>query len=231
MNMRPSKVLNRMRAGEIATCIKLNISSTRAVELAAMCGFDCVWVDMEHVPSGIDFIEQAVNAAKAHDCDLLTRAGHGNRYISIVRHSGDAAPEARLQLGAPAHVYDTMKHEYLGEFTELALEIPAYTVRNLALLPAKNVPMQGNIRWEGGKFQLRLFRKDGATSGVVRLEVWCNGQERCHYSGNHLLSDRLDLTIDPGLFPEAGSWLLRVTDLFDGKVVEHAQQLPEGAGK
>ncbi|NLZ62980.1 MAG: hypothetical protein GX902_04150 [Lentisphaerae bacterium] len=165
------------------------------------------------------------------DCDLLTRAGHGNRYISIVRHSGDAAPEARLQLGAPAHVYDTMKHEYLGEFTELALEIPAYTVRNLALLPAKNVPMQGDIRWEGGKFQLRLFRKDGAPSGVVRLEVWCNGQERRHYSGNHLLSDRLDLTVDPGLFPEAGSWLLRVTDLFDGKVVEHAQQLPEGAGK
>ncbi len=81
MNMRPSKVLKRMRAGEIATCIKLNISSTRAVELAAMCGFDCVWVDMEHVPSGIDFIEQAVNAAKAHDCDLLTRVprgGYGN---------------------------------------------------------------------------------------------------------------------------------------------------------
>ncbi len=81
MNMRPSKVLRRMRSGEIATCIKLNISSARNVELAALCGFDCVWVDMEHVPSGIDFIESAALAAKAYDCDLLTRVprgGYGN---------------------------------------------------------------------------------------------------------------------------------------------------------
>ncbi len=162
------------------------------------------------------------------DCDLLTRSGHGNRYLSIVRHAGNAPPEAHLQLGQSAHVYDTLKHQYLGEFTEMSLEIPAYAVRNLALLPAKNVPMQGNIRWDGEKFRIGLFREGGGSSGVVRLEVWCNDQERRHYAGNHLLSGRLDLTVDPGLFPEAGSWLLRVTDLFDGQVIEHVQLLPEG---
>ena len=83
MNMRESRVLRKMRAGEVATCIKLNIDSTRNVELAAMCGFDCVWVDMEHVPTGIAYIEQAVLAAKAYDCDLVTRVQRGgyNNYI------------------------------------------------------------------------------------------------------------------------------------------------------
>lgn len=77
MNMRESRVLRKMRSGEIATCVKINISNTRNVELAAMCGFDSVWVDMEHVPSGIDFIEHAVLAAKAYDCDLVTRVQRG----------------------------------------------------------------------------------------------------------------------------------------------------------
>ncbi len=84
MNMRQSRVLRKMRSGEIATCIKLNISNTRNVELAAMCGFDCVWVDMEHVPTGIDFIEHAVLAAKAHDCDLITRVQRGE-YSNLIK--------------------------------------------------------------------------------------------------------------------------------------------------
>ncbi len=82
--MRKSRVLGKMRGGEIAICVKLNISSIRNVELAALCGFDCVWVDMEHVPTGIDFIEQAALAAKAHDCDLLTRVPRGG-YSNYIR--------------------------------------------------------------------------------------------------------------------------------------------------
>lgn len=77
MNMRPSRVLKKMREGKVATCIKLNFSDRRIVELAAMCGFDCVWVDMEHVPNGIDTVEQAALAAKVYDCDLLTRVSRG----------------------------------------------------------------------------------------------------------------------------------------------------------
>lgn len=77
MNMRPSRVLKKMREGYVATCIKLNFNDRRIAELAAICGFDCIWVDMEHVPNGIDSIEQAVMAAKIHDCDVITRISRG----------------------------------------------------------------------------------------------------------------------------------------------------------
>ena len=133
-----------------------------------------------------------------------------------------------MQLGQSLQVYDTMEHQYLGEFSELPLEIEPYTVKTLALLPTKIRPMRSNIRWDEGKFRIGLSREVGGSSGVLRLEVWCNGQERRHYAGNHLLSEQLDLTVDPGLYPESGNWLLRITDLFNGQVIEHIQQLPEG---
>ena len=56
MDMRKSRVLRQMRSGKVATCVKLNLADTRAAEIAAMCGFDCIWLDMEHVPSDFSFI-------------------------------------------------------------------------------------------------------------------------------------------------------------------------------
>lgn len=75
--MRESRVLRKMRNGEVANCIKLNLSDPRNVEIAASCGYDCIWVDMEHVPNTIEAIENAVRAAKTYDCDLLTRVARG----------------------------------------------------------------------------------------------------------------------------------------------------------
>ena len=77
MDMRKSRVLRQMRAGKVATCVKLNLESIRNVDIAAMCGFDCIWVDMEHVPTDYGFLENAVRAAKVYDTDILTRVRRG----------------------------------------------------------------------------------------------------------------------------------------------------------
>lgn len=77
MEMRKSRVLRQMRAGKVATCVKLNLESVRNVDIAAMCGFDCIWVDMEHVPTDYGFLENAVRAAKVYDTDILTRVRRG----------------------------------------------------------------------------------------------------------------------------------------------------------
>lgn len=82
--MRESRVLRRMRNGEVATCVKINLSDQRDVEIAAMCGFDCVWVDMEHVPNDYSFIENSVRSAKIYDVDVLTRVSKGC-YSDLVR--------------------------------------------------------------------------------------------------------------------------------------------------
>ena len=73
-----------MRSGKVATCVKLNLADLRNAEIAAMCGFDCIWIDMEHVPSDYSYIENAVRAAKVYDCDTLTRVSKGC-YSDLVR--------------------------------------------------------------------------------------------------------------------------------------------------
>ena len=77
MDMRKSRVLRKMRSGKVAISMKLNLADPRGVELAAMCGFDCVWLDMEHVPNDWSTIENGVRAAKIYDCDILTRVAKG----------------------------------------------------------------------------------------------------------------------------------------------------------
>lgn len=77
MFMRESRVLKKMRAGKVATSIKLNMADPRIAEIAAMCGFDCIWVDMEHVPNDYSVIENVIRAAKNYDTDVLTRVAKG----------------------------------------------------------------------------------------------------------------------------------------------------------
>lgn len=76
--MRPSKVLKKMRAGQVATCAKLNISDPVSSEIAALAGYDCVWLDFEHVPNTVENIKNHIRAAKMHDMDTLVRVQRGS---------------------------------------------------------------------------------------------------------------------------------------------------------
>ena len=76
--MRPSRVLAKMRAGKVATCVKLNLTDPRVAEIAGLCGFDCIWTDMEHVPNTLHDVENIVRAAKMLDMDTLVRVPRGS---------------------------------------------------------------------------------------------------------------------------------------------------------
>jgi len=78
MQMRPSRVLNKLRAGKVASCTKLNTVCPRVTEIAAMSGFDCVWLDMEHVPNDWITIEHQIRSAKIHNVDTLVRVARGS---------------------------------------------------------------------------------------------------------------------------------------------------------
>ena len=77
LTVRESRVLRQLRAGKVATSIKTNMADPRIAELAAICGFDCVWTCMEHVPNDYYTIENIVRAAKTQDVDVLTRVAKG----------------------------------------------------------------------------------------------------------------------------------------------------------
>ena len=84
MHMRKSKVLKTMREGRVAVSIKLNLRDPRCAELAAMAGYDCIWIDMEHVPNSMLDVEETVRAAKIYDVDVLTRVSKGG-YNDFIR--------------------------------------------------------------------------------------------------------------------------------------------------
>lgn len=84
MEMRRSKVLDKLRTGEVVNCTKLNLCDSRSVEIAALSGFDCVWSDMEHVPNDFLAIEKQILAAKAYNTDIMVRVSRGS-YSDLVK--------------------------------------------------------------------------------------------------------------------------------------------------
>ena len=84
MDMRKSRVLAKLRSGKVASCIKLNLADPRAAEIAGLVGFDCVWIDREHVPTDWSCVENMVRAAKIYDMDTMVRVSKGS-YSDYVR--------------------------------------------------------------------------------------------------------------------------------------------------
>ena len=90
MKMRPSRVLKKLRAGQVASCVKMNLRDPRSSELAAMCGFDCVWLDMEHIACEFSTLENHVTATKVYDVDTLVRVSKGSYCDYIKPFESDA---------------------------------------------------------------------------------------------------------------------------------------------
>jgi 4-hydroxy-2-oxoheptanedioate aldolase len=79
-----SKVLDKLRAGETVNCFKLNLSCSRAIEIAGIAGFDCTWICSEHTPTDYSVMEKHVLAAKAYGMDILVRVPRGS-YSDMIR--------------------------------------------------------------------------------------------------------------------------------------------------
>lgn len=77
-SMSPSRVLAKLRRGECVSCFKVNMGECAPVEIAGLAGYDCVWLDMEHVPTDWDVIEKQILAAKANVMDSMIRVKRGN---------------------------------------------------------------------------------------------------------------------------------------------------------
>ena len=50
----------------------------RVTDIAAMYGFDCLWLDKEHVPTDWVTVENQIRSAKIHDVDIVVRVARGS---------------------------------------------------------------------------------------------------------------------------------------------------------
>jgi len=83
MTMRPSRVLTRLRAGSVVNSFKFNLSCPRTIEIAALLGFDCAWLDREHTPTDLATLETQILAARSSGLDVLVRVPRGS-YSDLV---------------------------------------------------------------------------------------------------------------------------------------------------
>lgn len=84
VEMRKSRVLRKLRSGEIALSAKINLTDPVSVELAAISGFDCVWLDMEHIPCDWNEICSMIRTAKMYDMDSMVRVAKGS-YSDLIK--------------------------------------------------------------------------------------------------------------------------------------------------
>lgn len=84
MEMRRSRVLQKLRSGQVVGCFKINLTCSRVAEIAGMFGFDCVWLDMEHTACDWSVIEKQILAAKVYNMDAMVRITRGG-YSDYIR--------------------------------------------------------------------------------------------------------------------------------------------------
>jgi len=71
-------VLEKIRAGKPAFSTKINTGDPRVAEIAAMSGFDCLWLDREHCPNDLRAIEEQIRASLMHGVDAMVRVARGS---------------------------------------------------------------------------------------------------------------------------------------------------------
>ena len=82
--MRKSRVLEKLRKNEPVFCTKTNIGSPWVIDTIGTGGYDCVWICLEHCPTGYDALENCIRAAKVYDMDIMVRVDKAG-YPSIIK--------------------------------------------------------------------------------------------------------------------------------------------------
>ena len=77
MKFRPSRVLRKLRAGEVVSCFNAHFDA-QVTDIAGMYGFDCLWLDNEHLASDYPAMRAHIWAAKSHDMDVMVRVPRGS---------------------------------------------------------------------------------------------------------------------------------------------------------
>jgi len=77
MEMRKSRVLKKLRAGEIVSCFNVHFDA-QVSDIAGRSGFDCLWIDREHLAQDWSAVQAHVWAAKSHDMDVMVRVPRGS---------------------------------------------------------------------------------------------------------------------------------------------------------
>ncbi len=103
MKMRKSRVLKKLRAGEVVSCFNVHLDP-QVSDIAGRNGFDCLWIDREHLAQDWSTVQAHVWAAKSHDMDVMVRVPRGSYSDYIKPLELDAADCLTLAVGSVSNL-------------------------------------------------------------------------------------------------------------------------------
>ena len=114
MPYRKNRIIEKLKADQLVTSLKINCTDSIPVEIACMCGVDCIWLDMEHCAADYNEIGKQILAAKAHGAEVIVRTPRG-AYSNVTRPleldaSGIMVPHVMGYEDAKQVVYYTKFH-------------------------------------------------------------------------------------------------------------------------
>ena len=114
MNYRKNRIIEKLKADALVTSLKVNCTDSIPVEIACMCGVDCIWLDMEHCAADYNEIGKQILAATAHGAEVIVRTPRG-AYFNVTRPleldaSGVMVPHVMGLEDAKQVVYYTKFH-------------------------------------------------------------------------------------------------------------------------
>ncbi len=75
--MRNSRVKRRWKEGKPVLATVAHFHDPQSAELIGLLGIDCLWIDLEHQPLGINQLENMARAARVGDMDVMARPAKG----------------------------------------------------------------------------------------------------------------------------------------------------------
>lgn len=79
-----NKMVEKLKKDQMVVSAKLNITSHIPATLAAIAGYDAIWLDMEHIPTDWNEVNECVLAAKAYGIESVVRVARG-AYSNMTR--------------------------------------------------------------------------------------------------------------------------------------------------
>src|ERR1035437_4891374 len=90
MNLRFRRILRELRAGKQPTCLKVNLSDPRIIELIGLAGASAVWICNEHVLNDWLNLENQIRAAKLYVVATIVRVEKGSYSDYVKPFEADA---------------------------------------------------------------------------------------------------------------------------------------------
>lgn len=75
--MRKSRVKRRWAEGKPVLATVAHFHDPQSAELIGLLGIDCLWIDLEHQPLGMNQLENMARAARVSDMDVMARPAKG----------------------------------------------------------------------------------------------------------------------------------------------------------